>query len=584
MRNTPLRPENRPATPPLRRGRPALLLATCFLAFAGIPSVAADSPTASPGSAPGGAAYEAQTAKDPAVPLDQLSLMVKPLTRDELVAESDGWLALVKAKVKSISDLEISVKRKNEQIASAERLSKAAEEASRALKDAEAKAGSGEADQEELRKLRERAEQAALEVKQAADEAKAAERKAAGDESVEDATQAALRRAEAEGQGATAPTVATPTLRNGATGATALESAARKAEQAAEAKAEVKSVLLEDLTSLREERTALIDRANVVLEELAAKGGEVDLQKKYLKAVSGIQVEVSDTAAAWATVTGWLASPEGGLRYAKNLAICIATVLGAWLLSRLAGRLVRRSVAASGMTDLMQEFIAKAVRFLILAIGVMIGISALEINVSPLLAAIGGLALVVAFALQGALSNFASGILILAYHPFDVGDDVTAGGVSGKVQSMNMLSTQILTADNRLMTVPNNQIWGSVITNAASAETRRVDLSIDILPGIDALEVQARVEEFVRRHPLVLADPEPVVRLNEIGHLATKLVCRPWTKSGDYQQVYWDVTQAASGVLSRGTGRPAAAAPERETALPHLPPGDAARQEQPTRP
>lgn len=574
MRITPLRPENRPVTPPRRRGRPVLLLAACVLAYAGTPSGAADTPATAPGSAPGGAAYEAQTARDPAVPLDQLSLMVKPLTRDELVAESDGWLALVKAKVKSISDLEISVKRKNEQIASTERLSKAAEEASRALKEAEAKAGSGAADQEELRKLRERADAASLEAKQAAEEAKAAERKAAGDD-VEDATRAALRRAEAEGQVPAAPTTVTPTIANGATGANALESAALKAEQAAEAKAAVKSVLLEDLTTLREERTALIDRTNVVLEELAAKGGDVDLQRKYLKAVSGIKVEVSDTAAAWATVTGWLASPEGGLRYAKNLAICVGTILAAWLVSRVAGGLVRRSVAASGMTDLMQEFIAKAVRFLILVIGVMVGISALEVNVSPLLAAIGGLALVVAFALQGALSNFASGILILTYHPFDVGDDVTAGGVSGKVQSMNMLSTQILTADNRLMTVPNNQVWGSVITNAASAETRRVDLSIDILPGIDALEVQAKVEEFVRRHPLVLAEPEPVVRLNEIGHLATKLVCRPWTKSGDYWQVYWDITRAASDVLTRGASRPAATGP--------LPERDGARQDPPPR-
>ena len=539
----------------------ALLFASPRVYPADAPVAPSDRPSDVP-------AYAPQTAGDPDVPVDQLSLMVKPLTKEELVLEAGQWLALVKTKVKAISDLEISVKRKNEQIASVERLGKAAEEASLALKEAEQKAGSGDADQDEIRKLRERAEEASREAKQAAEEAKAAERKAAGDEDVADATQAALRRAEAEGQGPAPSGDTSPTLGAGAVESNTLEATALKAEQAAEAKAEVKSVLLEDLTTLREERTALIDRANVVLDELAAKGGDVDLQRKYLKAVSGIELQVSDTAAAWATITGWLASSEGGLRHARNLAICVATILGAWVLSRLIGRLVRRSVAAAkGMTDLMQAFLVRAVRTLIVVIGIVIGITALEINVSPLLAAIGGMALVVAFALQGSLSNFASGILILAYRPFDVGDDVTAAGVSGKVRSMNMLSTQIVTGDNRLMTVPNTQIWGSVITNSTGAETRRVDLSLDVLPGLDALQVQAALEEGVRQHALVLADPEPVVRLHEIGHAATKLICRVWTKSENYWTVYWDITRTASDVLTQAR-RPAEVAPPRRQPTP----------------
>ena len=547
---------------PYRRVARAFALSVGALLVSPAHSLAADAPAAPSGPPSAAPAYLPQTVGDPAVPLDQLSLMVKPLSKDELVSEAGEWLALVKSKVKAISDLEISVKRKNEQIASVERLGKAAEEASRALKEAEQKASAGAADQEEIRKLRERAEEASREAKEAADKAREAERKAAGDEDVEDATQAALRRAEAEGQGPAADADASPTLRASAVEPNALEATARKAEQAAEAKAEVKAVLLDDLTTLRGERTALIDRTNVVLDELAAKGGDVDLQRKYVKAVSGIQVEVSDSAAAWATITGWLASPEGGLRHARNLAICLATIVGAWLLARLAGRIVRRSVAAAkGMTDLMQEFLAKSVRTLILVVGVMIGISALEINVSPLLAAIGGLALVVAFALQGALSNFASGILILAYHPFDVGDEVTAGGVSGTVLSMNMLSTQIVTGDNRRMTVPNNQVWGSVITNATGAETRRVDLSFDVPPALDALRVQAALEEGVRGHALVLPDPEPVVRLHEIGHFATKLICRAWTKSENYWTVYWDITRTASDLLDRASRRPPESGP-----------------------
>ena len=235
-------------------GRTGCLCAMAILSFASshfafaqnpfAPSESKQSLEALSGSTAAVPVYGPQTATDPKVPLDQLMLMVKPLTKDELVVEAKAWLVLVKAKVKEISDLEISVKRKNDQIESVQRLSKAAEEASNALKEAEQEASSGKGDPEALRQLRERAEKASQEAKQAAEEIKAAERKTAGDD-VDDATKAALRRAEAEGEGPQEPAAdaGTSSLKPGTNGSKALESVARQAEQAGAAKAEGKGVI-----------------------------------------------------------------------------------------------------------------------------------------------------------------------------------------------------------------------------------------------------------------------------------------------------------------------------------------------------
>ena len=118
----------------------------------------------------------------------------------------------------------------------------------------------------------------------------------------------------------------------------------------------------------------------------------------------------------------------------------------------------------------------------------------LGVNIGPLLAMIGAAGLVIGLALQGTLSNFASGILILMNRPYDVGHVINAGGVLGKVEAMNLVSTSILTFDNQLMLVPNNQIWNGVITNVTGKPTRRVDLTFGIGYADD-------MDKAMRDHP-----------------------------------------------------------------------------------
>ena len=151
---------------------------------------------------------------------------------------------------------------------------------------------------------------------------------------------------------------------------------------------------------------------------------------------------------------------------------------------------------------------------------------------------------VLGFALQDALGNFAAGAMILAYRPYDVGDLIDcAGGVFGKVSDMNLVSTTILTLDNQTRVVPNGKIWGDVITNVTAQRVRRVDLVFGIAYQDDIPKAETVLASVLKEHPLVLDDPEPMVKVHELGDSSVNFVVRPWCARDDYWDVHWDVTR-----------------------------------------
>ena len=328
----------------------------------------------------------ARTTADPHIPIAELELLLKPLTVDELKIEAAAWIELLRHKVEEISAAELAVMYKKEEIDKAEQDEEAAQE-SQAADDKQA---------------------AAQEARQAEEEARAAEQKTEHNREVKEAVQAAAAEAGSE---------APPTT-----------GAASEVDQ----KAQLRSRLLDRLTRLREERTALIDRVNTVLAAYEEKGGDpdaIDIYRKYVAAVSGIKVDVSDVGSAWTTIYGWLTSREGGIRWAINLSSFLIIVIAFYFLAHLLSRGLSKALNASGKAPaLLQSFLVSTVRRLTIIIGVIVGLGALEVNIGPLLAVIGAAGFVVAFALQNSLSNFASGILILLYRPFDVGDVIEAGG------------------------------------------------------------------------------------------------------------------------------------------------------------
>jgi len=447
---------------------------------------------------------KAVTAEDARVPVEILVHRVKPLTKCELEAEAGAWMLLLKDKVAEISNAEVAAIYKKEEIKKAKEVEATQEDVQ------EAKEG---ADREEVR-------EAAKEAREALREAKEVEKKSARDASVQKAIRAAKDKARDEGQSVAAK------------------------DKTKEAKADLKTALIKHVTALMAERTAIIDRFNVVLNELEAKGGEIKEYDDYIKAVSGIKVDVTDAGAAWTTITGWLLSAEGGFRWAVNIVQFIIIVVVFYLLSIIAAKAARQAFSKSKhFSTLLREFMVLSARRLVLFIGFFVGLSALEVNIGPVLAIIGAAGFVIAFALQNSLSNFASGILMLVYRPFDLGDTIRVAGVLGKVESMNLLSTQLRTPDNQLVIVPNNSVWGDVITNVTGITQRRVDLVFGIGYGDDIDKAQMILEDIVNGHKSVLKDPEPVVKLHELADSSVNFICRPWVKPDDYWNVYWDITR-----------------------------------------
>ena len=299
------------------------------------------------------------------------------------------------------------------------------------------------------------------------------------------------------------------------------------------------------LSRLQEEQTQLINRLKTVLDEWERKGGDPQEYRLYASAVGGLDVDVKNTAATVAFLKNWLLSPQGGIRWVINIIAFVGILFASWVLSKILSSLTGKALSrVKGTSSLLRSFMVNLVRQATLILGLVMSLSALEINTSPLLALIGGAAFVIGLALQGTLSNFAQGLLILAYRPFDIGDVVDAGGVSGIVDSMNMLSTTIRTFDNKLMIVPNGKIGGDTITNATASDTRRIDMTFGIGYDDDADQAQAILERVVTGHPLVLKDPAPLIRLNELADSSVNFIVRPWAKTADYWAIYWEVTAA----------------------------------------
>ena len=491
------------------------------------------------------AAGKAQTGGDSEIPVDELELKLRPLMRDELKLEADAWMKMLEGKVSEISKADIAVKYKKQEIAIVEKLEAAFVQLDEAKKGVEKSSTDDESRMtvEEAERLLEETKKTA---KVTADrlkkdtEIQAIISLAAKKAKEKKKAEAAAGKTEEKPEPEKSPKDGQPKE--------AIDKTKEKIDAAVEERNRDRANLLDYLTELRDQQTALIDRTNVVIAAYETKGGpveEVEVYRQYVAAVSGIAVDVSDMEATLKTIGGWLLADEGGLRWLKNIALFVTIVLVFMFLGRLLAKAVERVMAKSRQTSqLLGDFLVVSVRRLVLAIGVLIGLAALEINVGPLLAVIGAAGFVIAFALQNSLGNFASGILIMVFKPFDIGDLVEVGGILGKVHSMNLLSVLVHTPDNKAVIIPNNNVWSDSITNVTGTDTRRVDLIFGIGYDDDIEKAQGILEDVVSEHPLILKDPEPVISVHELADSSVNFVCRPWVKTDDYWEVYWDLTRS----------------------------------------
>ena len=241
--------------------------------------------------------------------------------------------------------------------------------------------------------------------------------------------------------------------------------------------------------------------------------------------------------------TQWLL--DNGPRLGLNIVVFLLVLLVFRMLARVARRLTVRSLASSKVkvSRLLEDMITSMVQRVVMIFGFLVALSQVGVNLGPVLAGLGVAGFVVGFALQDVLSNFASGVMILFYRPFDVDNLVEVGGVSGKVSRMTLVSTTILTLDHQTLVVPNTRIWGDVIKNVTAQKIRRVDLTFGISYQDDIPQAERVLNAIVKNHPKVLEDPVPVIKLVNLGESSVDFVVRAWVATDDYWDVYWDVTR-----------------------------------------
>ncbi len=266
--------------------------------------------------------------------------------------------------------------------------------------------------------------------------------------------------------------------------------------------------------------------------------GEISYEQLNFKVAWSILSSVYDS------LLSWLA--DNAPQQLFQLLVFGAILLLASVVARFARNVVQKATTSKNlkMSMLMQEFFVGMSGRIVWALGILIGLSQIGINLTPVLTGFGIAGVIIGFALQDTLSNFAAGMMLLLYRPFDVGDFVFAGGVDGKVSHMSLVNTTIRTFDNQIIIVPNSKIWGDVIKNVTHERVRRVDMVFGIGYGDDLLKAEAILTEIVESHEAVLRAPEPMIKVHTLNTSSVDFIVRPWVKTDDYWDVYWDVTKA----------------------------------------
>ena len=233
-----------------------------------------------------------------------------------------------------------------------------------------------------------------------------------------------------------------------------------------------------------------------------------------------------------------------GFEFVKNLVVALVIFyVGRWIV----GLIVRGLRAAMHKADVditLQSFVANLVRMALLVFVVIAALNQLGVQTASFIAVIGAAGLAIGLAMQGSLSNFASGVLIVVFRPYKVGDWIEGGGISGAVESVQILTTILKTGDNKRVIVPNSQIMGSTITNYSANETRRVDLVIGVSYDDDIDKVRREIEAVIAADDRILDEPAPLIAVSELADSSVNFAVRPWVNTPDYWGVYFGLTEA----------------------------------------
>ena len=230
--------------------------------------------------------------------------------------------------------------------------------------------------------------------------------------------------------------------------------------------------------------------------------------------------------------------------FGKSLIIAILIFYIGRMLVGFIVRGLRRVMQRHEVDKTLETFVCNLVRMVLLIVVIIAAIGSLGIQTTSFIAIFGAAGLAIGLALQGSLSNFAAGVLIVLFRPYKVGDFVEAAGISGVVEQVQILTTVLRTGDNKQIIVPNSQIMDSIITNYSANDTRRVDMVVGVSYSDDLDKVRKTIEALVSADDRILAEPQCTIAVSALADSSVNFIVRPWVKTADYWGVMFDLTEA----------------------------------------
>ncbi len=274
----------------------------------------------------------------------------------------------------------------------------------------------------------------------------------------------------------------------------------------------------------------------LLLAQNAAGGTDAD------RVVAGVEAAATEPATDTLTHIYEFLSTQG-ISFGLNLLAAMAIfVLGRWAAMGLQG-VLRRAFDRAKMDAMLASFLCNIAYILLLTIVILAALDRIGVNTTSFAAVLAAAGLAVGLALQGSLSNLASGVMIIFFKPFSIGNFIEAGSVKGVVKEIQIFHTVLDTFDNIRIVIPNSQITGGTIINYSANPTRRIDLVIGCGYDDNLLEVKNFLRELVDSDARILKDPAPTIAVDQLADSSVNLVVRPWVNSADYGPTRWDLIE-----------------------------------------
>lgn len=233
-----------------------------------------------------------------------------------------------------------------------------------------------------------------------------------------------------------------------------------------------------------------------------------------------------------------------GVDFGISLVTAIAIFVIGRIVARVISRALRKLLQSQNVDKILESFVSNLTYWALMAFVIIAAITELGVETTSFIAMLGAAGLAVGLAMQGSLSNFAAGVLIVLFRHYRVGDYIEAAGIAGTVAEVQILTTTLKTPDNKTIIVPNSKIMGNIITNYSANETRRVDMVFGISYGDDIDKARNVMREVVEADERVHKEPAPAIVVNELGDSSVNFNVRPWVNTADYWAVKWDLTEA----------------------------------------